>query len=1203
MRSKTKIMGLFLCALFLNYGFIFPVFLLNNLNIEQENFFNKIMFDKSSFKNDNTRIIINFKRGTDLNRAQQIISTICDEVSEPVGFDFISAITCEVPNAQLYKIAKLNDVEKIYLDDPVKLDLDPSFAIPYNEIFQLNQCAIQINSRVVPYTGQGLNISIIDTGIDFTHADLNEKMLAQESFVKTAYGFDAEEEEGPTDFNGHGTHCAGIATGTGVSAPTGYGIVGIAPNTKLLNAKCLNRFGSGYTSSVIAAIEWSINQHAAIISMSLGFSSSDPDHPVSRAVDNATKEGIVVVIAAGNSGPFFSTVGSPGSARSIITVGATNKQDKITSFSSRGSTSLGFTDPDVIAPGEDILAPIAASSLLRAIVEVEDYYLEGNGGNDYAILSGTSMSCPMVAGAAALLLEAFPMLNPYQVRIALMEGAESLGYTPNVEGAGRINVNNSYTVLLSAAPTFNISTVLPQTLPIPPLEFSTFPGDTYSDDFIILLGQPTNLSVTCSGNVSPYITLYNTSMNEIPINATLLYVLAEDAQFTNLEVVFDNPLNIVPGLYTGTIKIRDNDTQTLLETVDLAFQVCSPRGRIYFDCLHNSDSSDHVRSNFYNFTKLFYEQNIAITYGCSLLSFPLLSQYDLLILSDIELPLTPREIAAIEQYWIAGGNLLVLGSFYPFNSIESLNTLLATLDVGISYTTNNIKNSYDMGILEYIDDFLITNITTHPITNGVSQFDWLSGVALEVDSGKASTLAWNSTSPVIGVFNESEHKLICMGFERIFYDDFLSYSYNEKLILQTITWLLNDSSRSNSQTLRVEIVVDDPILELGAGNQTTIGFYVSDSTSSYIKNLVPQMNLSCQVAYYDNGWVPVWLGNASDVVELGTGAYFFNFSTNITGYYRVNVTIENISAVGIGIAYLNTTISMPKILVSSLTTTTNEAPDEYDDVISNDIYRNVDQVTINLTLYDADTIDDIENVTCYITSLCSYRSNIKYLKFEMENTTPKDAVEADFSLKLAPDYTFPAGSYHIFIETVDSSGNSDYSSTLLEFYVDNKYSVINWSQSTLKGTSLQYLKTSLSNTKLKQGSKFSVEISGTDTESSLNDMYAYVIIFSTLVIGITLYLYEPLWAAEVPFITDRFAGELTLPVGGISQVLNDSYTLQGSYIMLFLLLDSDGQYDDDSYAYASISIQAPFPMTLIIIIICVLAGLAVFIYIWFWKKK
>ncbi|HUX98241.1 MAG TPA: S8 family peptidase [Candidatus Deferrimicrobium sp.] len=1207
MRLKTKGLAALIIFLLLNFWVPLSIFrIIQKESTKNNSVSYKLMFDESVFKNKSNRVIINFERGVDIYQAKQAIMEICEGGSEPLEFDFISAICCIVTEEELYQIANLNGVQKIYLDEQVKLDILTPDPLSYNEIFQFEQCANQTGSRLVPATGNGVNISIIDTGIDFSHVDLTGKMLAQTSFVKVAYGFDADKEENEVDYNGHGTHCAGIATGTGAASPAGYNLTGIAPQAKLLNAKCLDQFGSGYLSGVIAAINWSIAHNAAIISMSLGFLSNDPDYPLSKAVDNATKQGIVVVAAAGNSGPFFSTVDSPGSSRLGITVGANDKNGKITDFSSRGPTSVGFVDPDVVAPGKNVMSPIAKNSILEALGKLEDFYIQGENDNGYAILSGTSMATPMVAGMAALLLDAFPTLNPYMIRTALMKGADSLGYSPNIEGAGRINGNSSYYHLLNSAPIFNITTVLPTHLPIPPFDNSLFPGTSYMNEILILSGTAIDMRVECTGPISPYVRLQNTTNNELPVNDILLYIKSQEAYFTDLQVEFNFPLSITPMNYNGTLIIRDNITNQILEIIELSANITSPRGRIYFDRFHNVDTADSLLSNYHNFSLLLSTERMQITYGSSLLSFPLLSQYDLVILPDIELPLTPTEIAALHKYWEMGGNLLILSSSYPYTAIESINQLLQRLDVGMIYTKTNIEDSYDIGLDTYLTDFLITNISHHPITEGVTQFSWLNGVALSINLSKALPVASYSGSPVLGVSNQSTaHRLVCMGSERLFYDDFISRSYNQKLVSQIITWLLNGSLRSQSEDLRVEVQVDTPILELDRGNTTGIAFYVSDpSTHEFINNLVPHINLSCIISHYDAGtWTPIWDGNASNILGLGNGAYYFNFSSFLEGIFLVNITIKNLSNLqnGLGISYFNYTSNLPIIIFSIITTTIpNEQFDKY---FAPELYRQVDSLTINVTLRDTDTISNIRNVTCYISSLDTYRSDIKYLTLEMTNTTPTNGVEANFSLTLSPDYNYPAGSYAIFFEILDSNGYSDYSSSLLEFYIEDHYPTINNQLSKLKGTSFQGLQYTL--TTIECGKSFSVEITGNDNESILSSMHAYVIIFNTFTIGLYLYLYEALWGIEVPFTGSIFSEVLTLPSNCLSQILEDTYTLNGRLILMVLLLDSDGQFDEDSYAFAQINVPTPFPLPLVVIIITVVGGCisAIVLYSLFKRPK
>ncbi|TFF89656.1 MAG: zinc-ribbon domain-containing protein [Promethearchaeota archaeon] len=855
-----------------------------------------------------------------------------------------------------------------------------------------------------------------------------------------------------------------------------------------------------------------------------------------------------------------------------------------------------------------MLSVAADSSVLGKMMELNNKYIKGMNGNHYMVLSGTSMACPMVAGSAALLLEAFSELNPYMVRIALMQGANSLGYSPNTEGAGLINLNESYNYLNIYDPIFNISTVFPKSLPNPPLTFSMFPGDQYYDDIIILSGKKTNMSVKCTGNISQYISLEKTSSNEIIVNKSYLYIKANNSHYTNLNINFHFPISIEPGLYEGKIVIRNNDTNKMMEIVNLSFEIIIPKARIYFDCFHNADSADHVRSNYYNFTKLVSEREIDINFGESLLNFPLLSQYDLLILPDIETPLTDRELMALKKYWDDdnGGNILTLSNYYPSTAIESYNEIFSTIGIDLNYTKNNIENSYDTGFAKYYDDFFITNILEHPITDNISKFSWLSGVELETGSGITNIANYNGNTVLAAYNTSNNHRMVVSGSERLFYDDFISKSYNRRLASQCISWLLNGTPRSSSEELRVEIVMNKSIMELGNNNKTEIGFYVSNPLDDTgIENLIPHENLSGIIYHHDSCWNPIWIGKLSDITDSGSGAYYFNFSTNLTGLFMVNITIDNLTSIGkgIGYSYFNTTTSLPSIINSSLVTSNFGPEDAYDEEISNDIFRNSDSVTINITLHDNDLITDIQNITAYISSLDAYRSDIKYLELEMSNTSTKNALETNFSLAISPDYSYPAGSYVIFIEAVDSDGNSDYSSALFEFYIKDKYPKIN-NNSKLNGVTFKLRQSGLP-ANLITGFNFDVDIMGTDIESNLSEMHAYVAIFSFFNIGRFSYLYENLWGTEVPLTGSSFSGALLLPTSGISEILDESYSLSGSRVLLIILLDGDGQYDDDSYTYALVNIQSyrVFFTIIIVIIIIIITIVAIISYIYLNKKN
>jgi len=265
--------------------------------------------------------------------------------------------------------------------------------------------------------GAGIRVAVVDTGIDADHPDLAGRVAATVSFAG-ANGADG---------HGHGTHVAGTIAGNGTASQGRY--VGMAPEALIYAAKVLRDDGSGMMSDVMAGVEWAVDQHVQIINLSLGSDEkSDGADPLSELCDAAMAEGIVVCVAAGNAGPGQGTVGSPASARQVITIGAATDVDRIASFSSRGPTKDGRTKPDVVFPGVDIVACRAAGTRMGTPV-----------GEHYTQASGTSMATPHAAGVAALLLGAEPALTPAEVKARFQAGAVDLGLDGNTQGAGRVD--------------------------------------------------------------------------------------------------------------------------------------------------------------------------------------------------------------------------------------------------------------------------------------------------------------------------------------------------------------------------------------------------------------------------------------------------------------------------------------------------------------------------------------------------------------------------------------------------------------------------------------------------------------------------------------------------------------------------------------------------------------------------------------------
>ncbi|MFB6194373.1 MAG: S8 family peptidase [Halobaculum sp.] len=249
-------------------------------------------------------------------------------------------------------------------------------------------------------TGSGADIAIIDTGIDRDHEDLQANLGTGKDFTSSG---------GWNDDNGHGTHCAGIADAIDNST----GVVGVATEATLHAAKVLESDGSGTFSDVAAGIEWTANQGYDVGSLSLGASSSTST--LKDACQYAYDNGVLLVAAAGNSGPCTDCVGYPAAYSTVIAVSATDSNDDLASFSSTGP------EVELAAPGVNVLST----------------YNDGG----YTELSGTSMSCPHVSGAGAQL-----MANGYtnkEARTQLQDTAEDIGLGSNEQGNGLLDAENA----------------------------------------------------------------------------------------------------------------------------------------------------------------------------------------------------------------------------------------------------------------------------------------------------------------------------------------------------------------------------------------------------------------------------------------------------------------------------------------------------------------------------------------------------------------------------------------------------------------------------------------------------------------------------------------------------------------------------------------------------------------------------------------
>lgn len=323
------------------------------------------------------------------------------------SFDSIDAYTDTIPKQQddvstAGAQTALAGVEKIHLDRKVYEHVDS--AVPHIGADQVR------TDRDL--TGEGVTIAVIDSGVDETHPDLEGRVIDQESFV---------EGEGTEDERFHGTHVAGVAAGDGTLSDGEF--VGVAPEANIINAKGLNSTGTGSLSDIIAAVEYSVENNADIINMSLGGPPQDDD-PLVDATEAAVDEGVVVISSAGNETfPDYESISSPATAPSAFSVGATEHEEgQLADFSAWGPSAFErATKPDIVAPGVLITGPLSTQLDQEAFEERTGI---DPSGLDYISASGTSFSAPLVAGLAALALEDDSDQTPEQIRDKLASAAD-----------------------------------------------------------------------------------------------------------------------------------------------------------------------------------------------------------------------------------------------------------------------------------------------------------------------------------------------------------------------------------------------------------------------------------------------------------------------------------------------------------------------------------------------------------------------------------------------------------------------------------------------------------------------------------------------------------------------------------------------------------------------------------------------------------
>ncbi len=339
----------------------------------------------------------------------------------------INAVSVQLPQTAIAPLSDDDAVAYISPDRPVRSHSDGAAA----------PAVLADYAYSLGFDGSGVGVAVIDSGF-------YRGGLLRDSAGKSRVLFNLDLVGDLSDPSGHGALVAAIIGGksTASDCPSCEEFVrGIAPNVSFIDLRALNNVGSGTDSAVIAAVQAAVQlknkYNVRVLNLSLGrpVRESHTLDPLCRAVEQAWKAGIVVVVSAGNNGRDnsagtngYATIEAPGNDPYVITVGAINTKrtpsradDVMTSFSSKGPTAIDhIVKPDLVAPGNEV--PALRQSVLSDQPQVGISASSGSG--NYPTLSGTSAAAAVVSGAASLLLQQDPSLTPDQVKARLMKTAD-----------------------------------------------------------------------------------------------------------------------------------------------------------------------------------------------------------------------------------------------------------------------------------------------------------------------------------------------------------------------------------------------------------------------------------------------------------------------------------------------------------------------------------------------------------------------------------------------------------------------------------------------------------------------------------------------------------------------------------------------------------------------------------------------------------
>jgi subtilisin len=387
----------------------------------------------ASAQNENARYIVSVAPG---HAASQVAASHGLNPRH-VYSSALNGFAADVPAGRLATLANDPRITSVAVDHPIFAIAKPGSQPPPQPTGQVTPAGVvRIAANSVSYTGKGVGVAILDTGLDLNHADLR---ISGSSFISPGFTYTNTAQ----DDAGHGTHVGGIVA----AMHNTIDVVGVAHGATLYAVKVLDNTGSGYDSDIISGLNWVLATASTqappirVVNMSLGRTVSPDDSAMHSAIQNVVGAGITVVVAAGNDQGLEISQAVPAGFPEVIAVASTTAKNGTTS-SKRYAPILADTASYFTTDG----AGVAISAPGEEQENISFPFINSVGilstamGGGTTRMSGTSMAAPHAAGVAALLLEKKPTLTPVEIRARLQAGqrigtaplaSPTSGYTPD----------------------------------------------------------------------------------------------------------------------------------------------------------------------------------------------------------------------------------------------------------------------------------------------------------------------------------------------------------------------------------------------------------------------------------------------------------------------------------------------------------------------------------------------------------------------------------------------------------------------------------------------------------------------------------------------------------------------------------------------------------------------------------------------------